>query len=197
VSVVPVAVRRHPVLAGLVVALIVLGCGLVYTTIRPTTYTATSVFTLGPRDAVNTPADTVELVARSYRAYMSSPDVLAEVSRSTGTPLSASADEVEVQVPPGTANLQTEVTLTSADRAAAVADAINAAGVAKAGRDALVAPDLVSPADPAAATTHPRRLLLVAGSVLAAILAGSLVLYVLGHRYEHERVGRRLDEVEA
>lgn len=179
--------HRHPVLAGVLAGLLVLVAGLAYTVLQPTTYTSTSTFALLPRDPATTGADTTELVGRSYLAYLSSPDVLGRVAQSTGDSREMLAEVTDVAIEADSANLQTSVTLPDAARAAVIANEMSGAGIAKARADALVAPDLVSPAVPDAAAEHPPRMLLGAASVLAALLAGALVAYVLGNRYRSER----------
>lgn len=173
----------HPLIAGVLAGLLVLGAGIAYTALRPTTYTATSVFSLVPRDPASTNADTVEMVGRAYMAYLSSPDLLGRIAQTSGGPREVLADATEITVEAGSANLQTKVTLPDEARAAQAANAVSEAGFVKARADVLVSPDLVSPAVVGAAEEHPPRLLLAAASLLAALLAGGLVGYVVSHRY--------------
>lgn len=175
-----------PVLGGLLVALIVLVAGFGFTVSRPTTYSVTAVASLAPRDAGSVSAATVELVARSYMAYLTSPYVLARAGADSGVPADELTRGTSVTVEPSTANLQVAVQLPGPAQASAAANAMGNAAVEKATTDPLVRADLVSPADPGVVDKHPPRSLLLVGSVLAALLAGAVATVVLAQRARRE-----------
>jgi capsular polysaccharide biosynthesis protein len=184
-----IAHRQRADVVGVLVGCLVLGAGLSVLAMVPTSYTATSVESLAPRDPSMVPADVVERVARSYEAYLSSPDLLAQLDGSPPGQGPELARATAVSVETGTANVTTTVTLTDPRRAAYLANQVALAGVARAITDPLVIGEVTASAAPEATTSQPPRLLLgvVAAAVaaVAGVLAASLTLFVRAHRGRH------------
>lgn len=158
-------------LAGLVV----LAAGALFVELRPSTFTATSVFAVTPRNGSAASADVVRLLAASYVPYLSSPTVAEQVAAATGQSPSALAAGTVVSVDPGTANVRVATTWPSADDAAAVANRLAESGVNRAAAAPLVTADLVAPALAAAAQANPPRMLILTGAGVAAVIVGIVV----------------------
>jgi capsular polysaccharide biosynthesis protein len=162
--------RRGALVVALVTGLLVFGVGGLFAVLPPTTYTATSVFALAPRNGSLVSADTVELVAASYSAYLLSPAVTEHVATASDQEPALITAAVRVDIDPGTANVQVAVTLPDAQAATAVANRLAEEGVIRAATDLLVTAELIAPAQPAAAQANPRRSLIVSGTAVAALI---------------------------
>lgn len=157
---------RHYVLSGALVALIVLAAGAALVAQRPTTYTATTVFSLIPRRGTLLSATAMQQVAASYQASLSSTGVMGKVADRLGESRATVAGATAVAIDTDTANLRVEVTLPSARRAVAVANLV--AIEASDHVDRFVSVDFAAPAiESAAQVKPPRRLLLLVVAVIA------------------------------
>lgn len=177
-----VSSKGRRALATVLAAVAVFAAAAIADQLQPTTYTATSVFTVVPRNGSQASADVVRLLAASFVPYLASPGVADQVGGVTGQAGAMVAAGTAVSVDPGTANVRIEATLPAAQNAAAVANRLAEAGVIKAAQDPLVTAELVAPALAEAVRTNPPRMLIMLGAAVAAVLIGAVVWSALGRR---------------
>jgi uncharacterized protein involved in exopolysaccharide biosynthesis len=185
---------RHNVLVGLLVGLLVFAAGWGYTERQPTTYTATAVLSVLPRPDAPVPAGTVLLIAQSYVVFLSSTEVISEVTEANGTSWRAVAAGTEVTLEPQSANLRVDVKLPDPEEAASTANGLTAAAAARAQGNQFVTVERVSPALARTVEVNPPRRFLLALAAFGAICAAAFVSYVLAYRgprrSESDRVSR-------
>ncbi len=180
-EVLPALVRaaRGQWLPGLLVALAVLAASAAWVGSLPDRYTSTTVVSFAPRVDRPSGADTLQVLASKYVAYLSSPATLRAVGESTGEDPLLLQEAVRAEIAPATVNLTVAATLEDPSRAASVANAFAAAAAAESIDDANLRAEVLTPAvEPLGPSGPPRALLLAVGAAVAAG-AGLLVAVVL------------------
>jgi uncharacterized protein involved in exopolysaccharide biosynthesis len=168
--------------AFLVVALMIatVGTAVLYAGSRPDVYSSRAIVALTPRNPTGFGATNLRLAATRYSALLLSEQTLREISRSTGLPPNAISKATRVLVQPNTVTIVITVTLGRADRAAAVANGIAAAGLRQSRSDELVLVELVAPGVTPTSASGPNRRRIVLGGAGMAIVVATIAMVALG-----------------
>jgi len=183
--------------AGAVVAVAVVAGAASYVVSLPDQYTSTTVVSFAPRVDRPSGADTLQVLASKYVAFLSSPATLRSVAASTGEDARELQDAVRAEIAPATVNLTVSATLDDPARAASTANAFAAAAAAESIDDANLRADVLTPAvEPLGPSGPPRTLMLAVASV-AGLGAGLLVGAALAGVRRAALRGRAPEDLEA
>jgi capsular polysaccharide biosynthesis protein len=173
--------RLAPLILVLALAFVVVGTTYLYAHNQPDVYTSRAVLSLSPRDPGKVGADNLQLASARYTAYLASASTMEQVATDIGEPLQQVVDFTEVRVQPNTVNIEIVVTMRDGSRAAAIVNALAAAGLGQGRADPLVTVDLMVPGMIAKAPSGPNRRLIMIGGVGVALLMAGLAVAALGY----------------
>jgi capsular polysaccharide biosynthesis protein len=173
--------RFAPLLLVAALGLIVVATSYLYAHGQPDVYTSRAVLTLSPRDPGKVGADNLQLASARYTAYLSSESTMEQVAADIGEPAGQLARFTDVKVQPNTVNIEIVVAMRDGPRAAAIVNALAAAGLGQGRVDPLVSVDLMVPGVIAKAPSGPNRRLILIGGAGLALLAAVLAIAALGY----------------
>jgi Mrp family chromosome partitioning ATPase/capsular polysaccharide biosynthesis protein len=186
------ALRWHWKL-GLMIALFVLIGGVIYAEVQPSEYDGVAVVAFTPKPGVG--SDVVHVVVAKYETYAGSRALAARLAPDLGESTGTLDDAVSTSTSQDTGNLTLRVRLRDPEQAAAAANAYAQAVLDRSADDDLVNSDLAAPAlRPTAPSAPPRRLIEVA-ALLAGVVAGGAVAFVLARARPRFRSWRELGAV--
>jgi Mrp family chromosome partitioning ATPase len=177
---------------ALVVALFVTAGGVAYAETLPSEYDGTAVVAYVPRPGVG--SDVVRVVVAKYETYVGSRALAVRLARDFEIPSSKLDAAVSTGTTQETGNLTIRVRLRDAATAAAVANAYAQAALDRAQGDELVSADITAPALPVTGPSAPPRRLIEVAALLAAIVAGGAVAFVVARARPRFRSPRELAE---
>lgn len=177
---------------ALVVALCVTAGGVAYAETLPSEYDGTAVVVFVPRRGVG--SDVVRVVVAKYETYIGSRALAVRLGRDLQIPASKLDDAVSTGTTQETGNLTIRVRLRDAATAATAANAYAQAALDRAQGDELVTADLTAPALPVTGPSAPPRRLIEVAALLAGILAGGAVAFMIARARPRFRSPRELAE---
>lgn len=158
---------------GLAVALCFIAASAAYVSTLPSQYDGVAIVSVAPRAGVsNAGADTVRVIGPKYVAFVTSPQVASVVARETGVSRTDVQDALDATIQPDTGNITITARLESPILAARVANAAAAEAVDFGKSDELLTSEIVAGAIADAVPAAPPRRLIIAASVLVALLLG-------------------------
>ena len=177
---------------ALVVALCVTAGGVAYAETLPSEYDGTAVVAFVPRPGVG--SDVVRVVVAKYETYVGSRALAVRLARDLDIPVSKLDAAVSTGTAQETGNLTIRVRLRDAVTAAAAANAYAQAALDRAQGDELVSADVTAPALPVTGPSAPPRRLIEVAALLAGIVAGGAVAFVIARARPRFRSPRELAE---
>jgi uncharacterized protein involved in exopolysaccharide biosynthesis len=194
------AVRRVWLLG--ITVFVAVGAGVFgYAYSLPDEFTSTAYLSFDPRGSRQLSADSIQVFATKYRAFLLAPATLSRISRETGADREMLKDAVRVEIPPATVNMSVSVTNEDPRTAARLANTFASTAVQQAVADENLRAEVLSPGIvPIEPSGPPRHMLVVGGLVLGAGVAVLVVLALerlrwqaLGAPGTTRRVGRESD----
>lgn len=170
---------------GLLVAGAVLAGVVYYVDTRPDEYTSVAIVTFSPRVDRPTGADTLQVLAAKYVAFLSSPATQRRVSDEIGVDARTIRDSLQAEIPPATASLSVSVTMTDPETATRLANALASVAARESIDDVNLRAEILAPAVVPLAPSGPPRTLIAAAGAGFAVAAGVFVVMAL----ERIRVG--------
>jgi succinoglycan biosynthesis transport protein ExoP len=164
----------------LLVAAIPMTAGVaVYTESLANQYSATAVVSFSPRPNSNVGADVISLVVPKYQVYVTSDAVVADAARSIGVSKAAISSHLNASIPQNTSNLDISVDGTTPSLVANAANSLAKATERLSHSDQLLLGTVVAQAEVPTSPSGPnRRLLEVAGGIMALLVGVGVVLLV-------------------
>jgi uncharacterized protein involved in exopolysaccharide biosynthesis len=149
---------------------------LFYVRSLPPEYTGTAVVQFNPRATENggvVGAESVASGAAGYVAYLGAPSTFAGASDGAGVTPEQLKSGLKVTMLPATSTVTVEYTSGSPELAAKAANVMAKSAVDRAEKDSLVSAQVLAPASVPRSPSGPQRtVLMVAGLLLSALLAG-------------------------